>query len=139
MAGRIHTNFRKDNHYRMAGNFRGVLIFVVDLAVKRFSHPRKLMPTVIWLGGEGSRMMGVATNIVVARPTLPSNCHPEDSVFDTNILLSHAICPGLCRYGLVLNKERDRARVSITSSHSLVPRPFLKGPLIIALCAVPRP
>ena len=36
--------------YRMEGNFRGVLIFiifVVDLAVTKFSHPRKLMPTVI--------------------------------------------------------------------------------------------
>ena len=38
-------------YYRMAGNFRGVLIFdifVVDLAVTKFSHPRKLLPTVIW-------------------------------------------------------------------------------------------
>ena len=25
--------------YRMAGNFRGVLIFVVDLAFTKFSHP----------------------------------------------------------------------------------------------------
>ena len=35
----------------MAGNFRGVLIFVifvVDLAVTKFSHPWKLMPMVIW-------------------------------------------------------------------------------------------
>ena len=34
----------------MAGNFHGVLIFVIfviDLAVTKFSHPRKLMPTVI--------------------------------------------------------------------------------------------
>ena len=34
----------------MADNFRGVLIFVifmVDLAVTKFFHPRKLMPTVI--------------------------------------------------------------------------------------------
>ena len=33
--------------YRMAGNFCGVLIFVifvVDLAVTKFSHPRILMP-----------------------------------------------------------------------------------------------
>ena len=56
--------------YRMAGNFRGVLIFVifvVNLAVTKFFHPRKLMPTVIC----ESMMMGVATNIVAARPTLP--------------------------------------------------------------------
>ena len=61
--------------------------------------------------------MGMATNIVAAQPTLPSvsHCHPADSVFDTNILLSHAICPNFCRYGLVLNKEQDRVRVSITS------------------------
>ena len=54
--------------YRMAGNFCGVLIFVVDLAVMKFSHPRKLMPMVIC----ESMMMGIATNIVAARPTLPS-------------------------------------------------------------------
>ena len=57
--------------YRMAGNFRGVLIFVifvVDLAVTKFSHPRKLMPTVIC----EFMMMGVATNIVTVRPILPS-------------------------------------------------------------------
>ena len=75
-------------------------------------------------------MMGVAKNIVAARhfPVLASNsshCHPADGVFDTNILLSQAICPSFCRYGLVLNKEdreRDQARVSITSL--LVPRPW---------------
>ena len=57
----------------MAGNFRGVLIFVtfvVHLAVTKFSHPRKLMPTMIC--ELESMMMGVATNIVAARPTLPS-------------------------------------------------------------------
>ena len=57
----------------MAGNFRGVLIFVifvVDLAVTKFSHPRKLMPTVTVICE--SMMMGVATNIVAARQTLPS-------------------------------------------------------------------
>ena len=31
--------------------------------------------------------------------------HPTDSIFDTNNLLSHAICPSLCRYGLVINTE----------------------------------
>ena len=72
------------------------------------------MPTVIC--EYESMMMGVAKNIMAARPTLSSNsshCHPADSVFDTIILLSHAICPSICRYnGLVLNKEdreRDRA------------------------------
>ena len=56
----------------MVGNFRGVLIFIifmVDLAVMKFSHPRKFMPTVILCE---SMMMGVATNIVAAWPTLPS-------------------------------------------------------------------
>ena len=59
--------------YRMAGNFRGVLIFiilVVDLAVTKFSHSRKVMPTMIWYILCKSMMMGVATNIVAARPTL---------------------------------------------------------------------
>ena len=83
----------------MADNFHWVLIFVtfvVDLAVTKFSHPRKLMPMVICK--LMSMMMDVATNIVGAPPTLSSisnqrivaiNCHPADSVFDTNILLSH--------------------------------------------------
>ena len=62
------------------------------------------MPTVI----RESMMMGVATIIVAAQPTLPilassnGHCHPADSVFDTNIFLSHAICPSLCRYGLAV-------------------------------------
>jgi hypothetical protein len=77
----------------MAGNFRGVLIFVifvVDLQSRNF-HPRKLMPNVY--------TRGVAKNIVEARPTfslLVSNnryCHPVDGVFITNIGLSHAVCP----------------------------------------------
>ena len=57
----------------MAGNFHRVLIFVifmVDLAVTKLFHPRKLMPMVIWLCE--SMMMGVATNTVAAWPTLPS-------------------------------------------------------------------
>ena len=39
-----------DSIYRMAGSFRGVLIFVilmVDLAVMKTSHLQKLMPTVL--------------------------------------------------------------------------------------------
>ena len=54
----------------LAGNFCGVLIFVifvVDLACSHeISHPQKLMPTV------ESMMMGVAKNIAAARPRLPS-------------------------------------------------------------------
>ena len=58
--------------YHMVGNFHGVLIFVifvVDLAVTKISHPQKLMPTVILCE---SMMMGVATNIVAAWPSLSS-------------------------------------------------------------------
>ena len=57
----------------MAGNCHGVLIFVtfvVDLAVTKFSHSRKLMPMVIC--ELKSMMMDVATNIVAARPILSS-------------------------------------------------------------------
>ena len=57
--------------YYMVGNFRRVLIFiifVVDLAVMKFSHPRKLMLMVMC----ESMMIGVATNIVLALPTLHS-------------------------------------------------------------------
>ena len=60
-------------YHIMAGNFCGVLIFVifvVDLAVMKFSHQRKLMLTVIPVCE--SMMMGVAINIVAARPTLHS-------------------------------------------------------------------
>ena len=47
-----------------------------------------------------------------------SHCHPADSVLDTNILPSHAICPSICSSNKE-DRERDRACVSITSS--LVP------------------
>ena len=43
--------YSSEYRYRMVGNFCGVLIFVifvVDLAVTKFSHPRKLMPTSPW-------------------------------------------------------------------------------------------
>ena len=74
-------------------------------------------------------MMGVATNIVAARPTLSSvskqqysHCHPADSVFDTNILLSHAICSSLCRYGLVIKKFAS-ACIDCIIACAAVPRP----------------
>ena len=41
---------------------------MVDLAVTKFSHPRKLMPTVIC----EFMMMGMVTNVVAVRPTLSS-------------------------------------------------------------------
>ena len=53
--------------YHNGGYFLIFVIFVVDLAVTKFSYPRKLMPTVC-----ESMMMGVATNFVTARPTLSS-------------------------------------------------------------------
>ena len=41
-----------------------------------------------------------------------SHCHPADSVFDTNILLSHAICPSLCMYiWLTCSNKEDRERL----------------------------
>ena len=54
----------------MVGNFRAVLIFVifvVDLAVMKISHPRKLMPTVIYIiqvhdDGHGQKHRGSADN-----------------------------------------------------------------------------
>ena len=112
----------------MAGNFRGVLIFVifaVDLAVTKFFHPQKLMPKLC-----KSMMMGAATNIVAAPiimdlqrgqyfPVLASNsihCHPADSVFDTNNNNYYSISCYLSKYAWLSNKEdrkRDRALVSI--------------------------
>ena len=43
-----------------------------------------------------------------------SHCHPADSVLDTNILLSHAICLSLSNGSSNKeDRERDRARVSL--------------------------
>ena len=59
----MHLKYIIQFRYRMAGNFRGVLIFiifVVDLAVTKF------FAMVI-----ESMMMGMATNILAERPTLP--------------------------------------------------------------------
>ena len=82
---------------RMAGNFRGVLIFiifVVDLAVTKFSHPKKLMPTVIWYCVSPWWWAWPQTSWQHGRhfPVLASNSshyHPADSVFNTNINSSH--------------------------------------------------
>ena len=51
----------------MPGNFHGVLIFVifvVDLAVTKFSHPRKLMPTTmrVYDDGRGHKHRGSVAN-----------------------------------------------------------------------------
>ena len=66
-------------------------------------------------------MMGVAINIMAAKLVLvfasdSSHCHPADSILDTNILLSHAICPSLCSSNKE-DRERDRARVSRLHHH----------------------
>ena len=73
----------------MAGNFRGVLIFVifvVDLAITKFSHPCTKINAYGDMVLCESMMMGVATTIVAAWPTLSSiasnssHCHPADTV-----------------------------------------------------------
>ena len=101
----------------MAGNFRGVLIFVifvVDLAVTKFSHPRKLMP-----GGDmvlcEVMMMGVATNIVAARPTLSSivsnssHCHPADRC--STLIFFYLMLFVQVSVGIWLSNKEDRERV----------------------------
>ena len=113
--------------HRMVGNFRGVLIFVifvVDLAVTKFSHPRKLMPTVGMVQCE-SMMMGMATNIVAMWPILSSiasnsnHCHPADSIFDTD----NSSISSLCRYGLVTKKIAS-ACIDYIIACAAVPRPW---------------
>ena len=72
------------------------------VAVTKFSHPWKLMPTVIWYyvspwwwaWPQTSRQRGQYFPVLASNS---SHCHPADSVFDTDILLSHAFCPSLCR------------------------------------------
>ena len=44
------------------------VIFMIDLAVTKFSHPRKLMPTMIWVHDDGRGHK----HIVAARPTFSS-------------------------------------------------------------------
>ena len=73
-------------------------------------------------------MMGVATNIVAAWPTLSriSNCHPAFSVFDTNILLSYAIKfvqVSVGRYGLV-TKNIASAFIDYIIACAAVPCPW---------------
>ena len=94
----------------MVGIFRGVLIFVifvVDLAGTKFSHPRKLIPTMIWWWAwpQTSWQRGQHFPILASNS---SHCHPADSVFDTDILLSHAFCPSLCRIWLSIKQRRSR-------------------------------
>ena len=64
-----------DQYRNMADNFRGVLIFViftVNLAVTKSSHaPMKINAYDDMVLCE-SMMMGVAINVVAARPTLSS-------------------------------------------------------------------
>ena len=83
------------------------VLFVVDLAVTKFSHPRKLKPTVIC----ESMMMGVAKNIVAVIQLMASS-----TLIFFYLKLFVQVSADMT---LVLNKEdreRDRARVSITSS-----------------------
>ena len=117
------------SEYGMVGNFRGALIFVifvVDLAVTKFSHPRKLMPTVIC----ESMVMGVTINIHCGSAANTSqyiskqHFYSADSIFDTKILLSHAVCP---RYGLVTKKiasEIASACIDYIIPCAAVPRPW---------------
>ena len=64
------------------------------------------MPTVIY-DGRGHKHRGSAAN--TSQYNLASNCshcHPADSVYDTDILLSHTIFPSLCKYGFSEDRER---------------------------------
>ena len=73
--------------------------------------------------------MGVATNIAAAQPTLSSivsnssHRHPDNSIFDTNILLYHAIYPRVCRYDLVIKKIAS-ACIDYIIACAAVPRPW---------------
>ena len=113
----------------MAGNFRGVLISLFSWLTWQ---SRNFPPTKINAYGDmvlcESMMMGVATNIVAVWLTLSSmasnssHCHPADSVFDTNILLSHAICVSVCIYGLVTKKIAS-ACIDYIIACAVLPRP----------------
>ena len=56
--------------------------------------------------------MGMAKDIVAARPAVhsviiasnSSHCHLANGILNTNILLSHAVCPSLCRCGFKTKK-----------------------------------
>ena len=93
-------------------------MYVVDLAVTKFSHPRELMPAMILCE---SMIMGVVKNITANTSlVLASNSSVADGVFNTNIL--HLML-FVCRYGLVIKKI-----VSACIDY-----------MYIIACAVPRP
>ena len=119
----------------MADNFRGVLIFVifvVDLAVTKFSHPQKLMPTVtcMQVHDDGRGQKHTLWQRGQHFPVLASNsshCHPADSVFDTNILLSHAFYSSLCRelWLSLVTKKIASACIDCIIACAAVPRPYI--------------
>jgi hypothetical protein len=96
------------DHYHMASNFHGVLIFVifvVDLQSRKFP-PTKINAYLIYERRGQKHLHHYSTY-----------CHPVDGVFVTNIVLSHTICPNFLQKWLGDKEiEQDRERVLITSS-----------------------
>ena len=108
----LKSNWCQGNHslqvcviyaYRIASNFRGganFRYFMVDLAVTKFSHPRKLMSTYVSqssFDGHGHKQRGQYFPVLAIKS---SHYHPADSVFDTNFV-SHVIYLSHYKYSLV--------------------------------------
>jgi hypothetical protein len=67
----------------MVGNFHGVLL-PTEINIYRYVSIDK---------GRDQKHCGSAATCSLCLASNDQYCHPADGVFDTNILLSHAICP----------------------------------------------
>jgi hypothetical protein len=80
----------------MAGNFRGMLIFVVDLQSRKFPPPKLNDYRYVSIEeGRGQKHRGSAATRSSVLASNNRYCHPADGVFDANIVPSHAICLNL--------------------------------------------
>jgi hypothetical protein len=87
--------------------------------------------------GRGQKHRGSAATCSLCLASNNRYCHPADGVFDTNILLSHAICPSFLQKWLGY-RARSRARIDYiiicAAPHpwtGLLPRKFKPQKLIL--------
>ena len=93
----------------MTDNFRGVLIFVVDVAVTKFPPTKINASTVTHASvngsykseGSGLKHHGSVADCTSVLDNSNCHCYPADGVFNSNGLVALAIC---CRSG----KEIER-------------------------------
>ena len=107
-------------------NFHWVLFSWLTWQSQNFSTHENYISPWWWAWPQTSWQRGQHFPVLASNS---SHCHPADSIFDTNILLSHTICPSLCRYCLVL-RLRARSNMHINyiitlQCHAPAPSPGL--------------